>query len=157
MARGYDPAQPRDRGGEWTSGAGAVRSHFTPARTAAAPKPAAPKPAAARAARPARPNGPPQMPSRPAARPAARPAPAGENADDRAGRLSSQAFRQGDSSQDALQAHRDAAKALRAAAKVTNSASREQALRAAADLHSKVASMKMASTAAEDRASALPT
>lgn len=29
MAGHYDPAQPRDKGGEWTNGAEAVASHFT--------------------------------------------------------------------------------------------------------------------------------
>lgn len=32
MAAPYNPAQPRDRAGQWTSGAPAVRSHFTKAK-----------------------------------------------------------------------------------------------------------------------------
>jgi hypothetical protein len=74
--------------------------------------------------------------------------------EDHANNLSKDAFNMGDSTQSALNVHREAAAAHRKAANLTSSAEQSTHHSEMAKLHSKVASVKMTSRAAEDKSDA---
>lgn len=83
----------------------------------------------------------------------------GVSADDapeeKADKMSGNAFRRGDGTQEALQGHRDAARAHRAAAQLSSSPARSAYHARMAVLHSRVAGLRMTSNRADDQAHVL--